>query len=115
MNVNRIDNPLTLIPLEDLETIVDRFYERTIGLEDVVQRETLFKGAQLVRDPYDYYTPGLTQSEENAILAEGKEEKAHWFMPPEGLHVTILATACAAITQYVPFSPPFKRKLTLGS
>ncbi|KAJ5794877.1 hypothetical protein N7457_001476 [Penicillium paradoxum] len=92
-----IDNPLALISLEQLYSIVKEFHERT-ELKDVVEMEVLFRGAQLARDS-DHYPSSLTPSEENAILHEKKERNARWFQPPEGLSVTIMAAAFAAITQ----------------
>ncbi|KAJ5886290.1 Major facilitator superfamily domain general substrate transporter [Penicillium subrubescens] len=89
-----IDNPLSGIDLQQLTTIVERFHCR-VGLENVVDVQTLLKGAQVAQDPDDCHTARLSTRERDALA----RENSPWFWQSRDLSITILATACAAITQ----------------
>ncbi|KAL4942533.1 major facilitator superfamily domain-containing protein [Aspergillus oleicola] len=66
-------------------------------LEDVVDQDVFLRGAQLARDPTNTAgIPGLTKVEKDAHESEGK---SGLFQLTKDLKVTILVTACAAMTQ----------------
>ncbi|PIG80406.1 putative 2-5A-dependent ribonuclease [Aspergillus arachidicola] len=81
--------------LEELEDDVHKFYVRN-HLEDVVALELLVKGARIAQEPDNLYTLSLTSAEFKAIKDE--KESGFW-QQSKDLKVTILTTACAAITQ----------------
>lgn len=74
-----------------------KFYDRN-NLKDVVDLELLVKGARIAQEPDNLYTLSLTPAEFKAIKDE--KESGFW-QQSKDLKVTILTTACAAITQYV--------------
>ncbi|KAE8336673.1 hypothetical protein BDV24DRAFT_178338 [Aspergillus arachidicola] len=88
-------NPLVLRTPEELEDDVHKFYVRN-HLEDVVALELLVKGARIAQEPDNLYTLSLTSAEFKAIKDE--KESGFW-QQSKDLKVTILTTACAAITQ----------------
>ncbi|GMG04615.1 unnamed protein product [Aspergillus oryzae var. brunneus] len=90
-------NPLLLRTPEELEDDVHKFYDRN-NLKDVVDLELLVKGARIAQEPDNLYTLSLTPAEFKAIKDE--KESGFW-QQSKDLKVTILTTACAAITQYV--------------
>lgn len=69
----------------------------------VVDLQTLINGARLAKDRRLYYVPsGLTRAELEDIKREREDSDRYLsFLPTRGLLVTIMVTACAAITQYV--------------
>ncbi|KAJ5372063.1 Major facilitator superfamily domain general substrate transporter [Penicillium concentricum] len=92
-----IDNPLIHQEYSQLEAEVEQFYER-LQLESVVDLKTLIKGASLAKQRWGHATPGLTPLEILTIKEENSETSLS-FLHTRGLLVTIMATACAAITQ----------------
>lgn len=92
-----IENPLVDRTPAELEEDVKRLHDKK--LKDVIGFDTLLLGARIARDPYNTDNKAkLNAAESRAIIAERKSE---WFYHTKDLRVTILATACAAITQYV--------------
>ncbi|KAJ5689546.1 Major facilitator superfamily domain general substrate transporter [Penicillium macrosclerotiorum] len=89
-----LDNPPNVRHLHQLERDVEHFYTRD-GLENFINLETLLKGAQIARNPEDLDTPNLSPAERNAL----EKEDSQWLSQTRDLSVTIMATACAAITQ----------------
>jgi hypothetical protein len=71
-----------------------------LKLENVVDLQTLIKGAKIAKQPWGHHTLELTPAELQTINEEN-EENSLSFLSTRGLLVTIMATACAAITQYV--------------
>ncbi|KAJ5395329.1 uncharacterized protein N7487_009632 [Penicillium crustosum] len=67
----------------------------------VVDLQTLINGARLAKDRRLYYVPsGLTRAELEDIKREREDSDRYLsFLPTRGLLVTIMVTACAAITQ----------------
>ncbi|EIT75055.1 permeases of the major facilitator [Aspergillus oryzae 100-8] len=96
-SARRPRNPLLLRTPEELEDDVHKFYDRN-NLKDVVDLELLVKGARIAQEPDNLYTLSLTPAEFKAIKDE--KESGFW-QQSKDLKVTILTTACAAITQYV--------------
>ncbi|CAI7636544.1 unnamed protein product [Penicillium glandicola] len=92
----RVDNPLVHQEYPQLEAEVTEFHER-LGLDSVVDLKTLIKGARVAKDRWAHATPGLTPAELETIRKE--EEDSLSLLQNRGLLVTIMATACAAITQ----------------
>ncbi|KAF7596889.1 hypothetical protein BBP40_011934 [Aspergillus hancockii] len=89
-------NPLRLRTPDELEDDVRKFHKR-VKLEDVVDVELLIKGARIAYDPGNYENvPGMTPAEKKAIH---DERKSGFLQTSKDLKVTILTTACAAITQ----------------
>lgn len=78
-------------------------FHNNLGLEMVVDLQTLINGARLAKDRRLYYVPsGLTHAELEDIKREREDSDRYLsFLPTRGLLVTIMVTACAAITQYV--------------
>ncbi|KAE8147190.1 hypothetical protein BDV25DRAFT_160939 [Aspergillus avenaceus] len=86
-------NPLRNRTPDEIEDDVSGFHER-VKLEDVVDLETLTKGAFVAADSTNAKNiPGITATELQAL------EKRTPFQQSKDLKVTILTTACAAITQ----------------
>ncbi|KAB8275623.1 hypothetical protein BDV30DRAFT_225046 [Aspergillus minisclerotigenes] len=94
-SARRPRNPLLLRTPEELEDDVHKFYDRN-HLKDVVDLELLVKGARIAQEPDNLYTLSLTPAEFKAIKDE--KESGFW-QQSKDLKVTILTTACAAITQ----------------
>ncbi|OGM51380.1 MFS transporter [Aspergillus bombycis] len=88
-------NPLLLRTPDELEEDVRKFYDRN-HLQDVIDVELLVKGARIAQEPDNLYTLELTPAEFKAIKDE--KESGFW-QQSKDLKVTILTTACAAITQ----------------
>ncbi|KAE8386827.1 MFS transporter [Aspergillus alliaceus] len=88
-------NPLRMRTPDELEDDVRRFHNR-VGLEHVVNLEVLIKGARIAQDRDSREILGLTGAEKKAI---DDEEESGFFQQSKELKVTILTTACAAITQ----------------
>ncbi|KAJ5154023.1 Major facilitator superfamily domain general substrate transporter, partial [Penicillium coprophilum] len=80
-----------------LEADVEEFHNR-LQLESVVDLRTLIKGARIAKQRWGHATPGLTPTEVATIKEENLETSLS-FLHTRGLLVTIMATACAAITQ----------------
>ena len=80
---------------DELERDVRGFHDR-VELEDVVDVDLLIRGARIAQNPTNLAIPGLTKAEKKALLAEKNSE---FFQQSKDLKVTILTTACAAITQ----------------
>jgi hypothetical protein len=78
---------------------VKAFHQR-LGLETVVDLDILIKGAKIVKEQYGELPPGLTPAEMQTLMNEASESSLS-FLQTRGLLVTIMTTACAAITQYV--------------
>ncbi|KAE8349846.1 MFS transporter [Aspergillus coremiiformis] len=78
---------------DELENDVRDFYRR-VGLEDVVDLDLLLKGARLAQEDDDVNLIDLTPAELKAIKHE-----PGLLQQSKALKVTILTTACAAITQ----------------
>lgn len=62
----------------------------------MIDVELLIKGARIAQEPDNLYTINLTESEFKAIKDE--KESGFW-QQSKDLKLTILTTACAAITQ----------------
>ncbi|OQE34532.1 hypothetical protein PENCOP_c017G08193 [Penicillium coprophilum] len=92
-----IDNPLIHQDYRQLEAEVEQFYDR-LQLESVVDLRTLIKGARIAKQRWGHATPGLSPAEVATIKEENLETSLS-FLHTRGLLVTIMATACAAITQ----------------
>ncbi|KAJ5816965.1 Major facilitator superfamily domain general substrate transporter [Penicillium robsamsonii] len=92
-----IDNPLIHQEYPQLEAEVEQFHER-LQLESVVDLQTLIKGASIAKQRWGHAIPGLTPMEA-ATLKEEYLETSLSLLHTRGLLVTIMATACAAITQ----------------
>lgn len=82
---------------------VTLFHER-LKLQNIVDLETLIKGAKIANEPYNYALFGLSVPEYKTISTEGSQS----FWKTRGLLVTIMATACAAITQFVHNASGFR-------
>ncbi|KAE8136097.1 hypothetical protein BDV38DRAFT_272369 [Aspergillus pseudotamarii] len=93
--VRRPRNPLLLRTPDELEDDVRKFYDRN-HLQDVIDVELLIRGARIAQEPDNLYTLDLTAAEFKAIKDE--KESGFW-QQSKDLKVTILTTACAAITQ----------------
>ncbi|RAL04457.1 MFS transporter [Aspergillus ibericus CBS 121593] len=93
--VRRHRNPLWSRMPDELERDVRGFHKR-VQLEDVVDVDLLIRGARIAQNPTNLAIPGLTKSEKKALVAEKTSE---FFQQSKDLKVTILTTACAAITQ----------------
>jgi hypothetical protein len=66
-------------------------------LKNVVDKEVFLRGARLAQDPYNIAgVPGLTNVEADALRFE---LNLSLLQQTKDLKVTILVTACAAITQ----------------
>ncbi|KAJ5380381.1 Major facilitator superfamily domain general substrate transporter [Penicillium cataractarum] len=89
-----IDHPLILTSVRQLVEDVRLFHHR-LKLENIVDLDTLIKGAKLAKQPYNFGVIGLSDPEYETI----ENEDSHSFLETRGLLVTIMATACAAITQ----------------
>lgn len=74
-----------------------RLFHQRLELENIVDLDTLIKGAKLAKQPYNFGAIGLSDPEYKTISNEHSQS----FLETRGLLVTIMATACAAITQYV--------------
>ncbi|KAE8360789.1 hypothetical protein BDV27DRAFT_167456 [Aspergillus caelatus] len=94
-SARRPRNPLLLRTPDELEDDVRKFYDRN-HLQDVIDVELLIKGARIAQEPDNLYTLDLTPAEFKAIKDE--KESGFW-QQSKDLKVTILTTACAAITQ----------------
>ncbi|KAJ6064040.1 Major facilitator superfamily domain general substrate transporter [Penicillium canescens] len=92
-----IDNPLVHQEYPQLEAEVELFHVR-LKLESVVDLQTLIKGAKIAKQPWGHHTLELTPAELQTINEENSENSLS-FLSTRGLLVTIMATACAAITQ----------------
>ncbi|KAE8383105.1 MFS transporter [Aspergillus bertholletiae] len=94
-SARRPSNPLVLRTPNELKHDVREFHKRN-SLNGVVDVELLIRGACIAQDPDNLYTIDLTPAEFKAL----KDEKVSGFLQQsKDLKVTILATACAAITQ----------------
>ncbi|OJJ29783.1 hypothetical protein ASPWEDRAFT_177523 [Aspergillus wentii DTO 134E9] len=87
-------NPLKDRTPEELEDDVRNFHQR-LELGDVLDLDLLLRAARIARDPTDH-VPGITPAEEKTIRSESESE---FYQQTKDLKVTILAMACAAITQ----------------
>ncbi|KAJ6012311.1 Major facilitator superfamily domain general substrate transporter, partial [Penicillium canescens] len=90
-------NPLVHQEYPQLEAEVELFHVR-LKLESVVDLQTLIKGAKIAKQPWGHHTLELTPAELQTINEENSENSLS-FLSTRGLLVTIMATACAAITQ----------------
>ncbi|KAJ5754665.1 MFS transporter [Penicillium manginii] len=88
--------PLSDQRTEDLVRGVEQFH-KWLKLKDIIEKDTLIKGAKIARAPDNFALVGLSVPEEEAITSEDKQ--LPW--QTRGLLVTIMVTACAAITQFV--------------
>ncbi|KAJ5397631.1 Major facilitator superfamily domain general substrate transporter [Penicillium cosmopolitanum] len=93
-NESRSAIPLSRQKIEDLERDVRQFWER-LELQNTVRIETLIKGAKIAKDPPNVALIGLSGPERQAIFSEKRQ--LPW--QARGLLVTVMVTACAAITQ----------------
>lgn len=72
-----------------------------LKLENVVDKEVFLRGARLAQNPNNRLgIPGLTKVEKDALRLE---LNSSLFQQTKDLKVTILVTACAAITQLVQY------------
>ncbi|CAG8908812.1 unnamed protein product [Penicillium egyptiacum] len=94
-----IDNPLANQETAQLEAEVEEFHKR-VSLNGVVDLEILIRGARIAQQRWGDFPPGFTPAEFEAIKAENSKSYLS-FLQTRGLLVTVMATACAAITQYV--------------
>lgn len=95
----RTDNPLDNIGSSELEADVTAFHSR-LSLDTVVDLRTLINGARLAKQRLRNVPSGLTPAELETITRESSDKYLS-FLQTRGLLVTVMATACAAITQYV--------------
>ncbi|KAL4919762.1 hypothetical protein BDW62DRAFT_216674 [Aspergillus aurantiobrunneus] len=92
----KYEHPLSLRLPDEVVGDATSFYERQ-NLENVVGKEVFLRGARLARDPNNKAgVPGLTKAENDTL---NLEKTANLFKQTKDLKVTILVTACAAITQ----------------
>ncbi|KAJ5568307.1 Major facilitator superfamily domain general substrate transporter, partial [Penicillium hetheringtonii] len=89
-----VDSPLIELSIDELATDVELFHQR-LNFTNIVSRETLIKGAKLAREPWNTALIGLSRTELETISKEGSK----WSWNTRGLQVTMMVTACAAITQ----------------
>ncbi|KAI9376361.1 hypothetical protein BJX61DRAFT_530911 [Aspergillus egyptiacus] len=90
-----IENPLTDRPPSEIEASATVVYND--HLKDVVDKDVFLRGARLAQYPEDRVgVPGLTGAER---LALDTEKTSNIFHQTNALRVTIMVTACAAITQ----------------
>ncbi|CAG8008259.1 unnamed protein product [Penicillium nalgiovense] len=82
-----------------LEAEVEDFHKR-VNLNGVVDLEILIRGARIAQQRWGDAPPGFTPAEFEAIKNENSKSYLS-FLQTRGLLVTVIATACAAITQYV--------------
>ncbi|KAL4802307.1 hypothetical protein BDV18DRAFT_154357 [Aspergillus unguis] len=102
--VTEHDHPLSSRLPDEVVGDAAAFYDRqnsgnAVGtkLENVVDKETFLRGAQLARDrTNEAGVPGLTKVEYDALRVE---RTSNLFQQTKDLKVTILVTACSAITQ----------------
>jgi hypothetical protein len=81
---------------DELEDDVRNFHKR-VKLEGVVDVELLIRGARIAQDLENFENvPNITLAEKKAIM---DERKGGFLQQSKDLKVTILTTACAAITQ----------------
>jgi hypothetical protein len=95
----RIDNPLANQEPAQLEAEVEEFHKR-VNLNGVIDLEILIRGARIAQQRWGDAPPGFTPAEYEAIKNENSKSYLS-FLQTRGLLVTVMATACAAITQYV--------------
>ncbi|KAK2803435.1 hypothetical protein FQN51_003542 [Onygenales sp. PD_10] len=98
-----IRNPLIDRTEHDLTQDVQRFHEAQ-QLGDAIDLDMLVKGAKIGRDPTRIGSlDGITAAERQILLEEVEARKRKsvrdLFRQTKGLHITILVTACAAISQ----------------
>lgn len=79
-----------------LENEVRELFQNFPDLEHVVDRNLFIRGARVAQERNNYRLPGLTDAESRALEAEGE---LGFLEQTKDLKVTILTTACAAITQ----------------
>ncbi|KAJ5531254.1 hypothetical protein N7527_004647 [Penicillium freii] len=91
------DNPLDDIEPSQLEADVKAFHSY-LSLDTVVDLRTLINGARLAKHRLRNVPSGLTPAELETISRESSEKYLS-FLQTRGLLVTVMATACAAITQ----------------
>ncbi|OQD69216.1 hypothetical protein PENPOL_c002G03242 [Penicillium polonicum] len=91
------DNPLDDIEPSQLEADVKAFHSH-LSLDTVVDLRTLINGARLAKHRLRNVPSGLTPAELETISRESSEKYLS-FLQTRGLLVTVMATACAAITQ----------------
>ncbi|KAK1149741.1 hypothetical protein N8T08_005295 [Aspergillus melleus] len=89
----RLDHPIVDFP-EERRADVRRLYENHKELRGVIDVNLLTKGAQVAQDGSS--APGLTDAERETIE---NEDQLSFLDQTKDLKVTILTTACAAITQ----------------
>ncbi|KAJ6178291.1 hypothetical protein N7519_008752 [Penicillium mononematosum] len=92
-----IDNPLANQEPAQLEAEVEEFHKR-VNLNGVVDLEILIRGARIAQQRWGDTPPGFTPAEFEAIKNENSKSYLS-FLQTRGLLVTVMATACAAITQ----------------
>ncbi|KAJ5854643.1 hypothetical protein N7534_007186 [Penicillium rubens] len=92
-----IDNPLANQEPAQLEAEVEEFHKR-VNLNGVVDLEILIRGARIAQQRWGDAPPGFTPAEFEAIKNENSKSYLS-FLQTRGLLVTVMATACAAITQ----------------
>ncbi|KAJ5252537.1 hypothetical protein N7489_002947 [Penicillium chrysogenum] len=93
----RIDNPLANQEPAQLEAEVEEFHKR-VNLNGVIDLEILIRGARIAQRRWGDAPPGFTPAEYEAIKNENSKSYLS-FLQTRGLLVTVMATACAAITQ----------------
>ncbi|KAH8422339.1 uncharacterized protein LDX57_000096 [Aspergillus melleus] len=92
----QLDRPIVGDP-EQLEVDVRHLYKcHEEELKHVVDVNLLIKGAEVARQPTNVTLPCLNDTEKEALK---KEKTLGFFQQTKDLKVTILTTACAAITQ----------------
>ncbi|KAJ5193068.1 hypothetical protein N7449_009210 [Penicillium cf. viridicatum] len=91
------DNPLDDTEPSKLEEDVTAFHSH-LSLDIVVDLRTLINGARLAKHRLRNVPSGLTAAELETISRESSEKYLS-FLQTRGLLVTVMATACAAITQ----------------
>ncbi|KAF4768891.1 hypothetical protein HAV15_008382 [Penicillium sp. str.  len=91
------DNPLDGIESPQLEADVTAFHNN-LSLDIVVDLQTLINGARLAKHRLRPIPSGLTRAELETISRENSDKYLS-FLQTRGLLVTIMVTACAAITQ----------------
>ncbi|KAJ5593073.1 hypothetical protein N7537_009977 [Penicillium hordei] len=91
------DNPLDNTESSELEADVRAFHSN-LSLDIVVDLRTLINGARLAKHRLRNVPSGLTPAELETLSRESSEKYLS-FLQTRGLLVTVMATACAAITQ----------------
>ncbi|KAL4819575.1 hypothetical protein BDW67DRAFT_181911 [Aspergillus spinulosporus] len=96
-----IDDPFHGLSLQDIENDARRFHGEAPGLKSILDVEVLIKGAKLAKDSNAIDTIPIAEVERR-VLEEKKQSNLRGLREViqqfgEGMRVTIMVTACAAV------------------